>query len=313
MTPDPILSVKGLTAYFGPFAAVRNVSFDLFSRKTLAIVGESGSGKTTLALTLVGAHSGKFTGEILYRSLPHKIETLRGSKITMVFQDPSGALNPVYTIGWQLLEAIQLHTSLDEEASWRLAIESLKEVQLEPAEMIFEKYPHELSGGQKQRAMIAMAMVVKPDILIADEPTTALDVTLQMEIIELIRKLQREHHMALLLITHDMGVMAELADEVIVMYAGSAVERGTREEILNRPLHPYTQALVQASFLEAGPDGRLKAIAGSVPSIGELPRGCPFHPRCPFAWDKCTQSPPPDYTSRKVKCFLYESSEGPKP
>ena len=308
-TKAAILSVKGLTAYYGDLKAVRDISFDLFQGRTLAVVGESGSGKTTLALAIVGAHSGRVTGEIFYKGQPLKSKRkFRGSKVTMVFQDPSSALNPVYTIGWQLLEAINLHFDLDEEEAYNLAIASLKEVQLPNPELILDKYPHELSGGQKQRAMIAMAIVVRPDILIADEPTTALDVTIQMDIIELIRKLQKELGMALLLITHDMGVMAELADDVIVLYAGSAVETGLREDVLEKPLHPYTQALIQASFLKTDAQGRLAAIKGNVPSLNDLPPGCPFHPRCPYAWDRCRHQPVPDYLvqNRKVKCFLYD-------
>lgn len=306
-----VISVKGLSAYYGRLKAVQDISFDLIRGRTLAIVGESGSGKTTLALAIVGAHSGKVSGEIFYQGKPVKnMAHLRGSKITMVFQDPSSALNPVYTIGWQLLEAINLHFDLDDIEAYQLAIASLREVQLADPEMIFDKYPHELSGGQKQRAMIAMAIAVRPDVLIADEPTTALDVTIQMEIIELIRKLQKERGMALLLITHDMGVMAELADDVIVLYAGTAVETGRRTDLLKTPLHPYTQALIQASFLKTDSQGRLLAIKGSVPSLSEMPSGCPFHPRCPYAWDRCRQGLVPDYKVEEgqVKCHLYAKS-----
>lgn len=304
-----ILSVRDLSASYGSLVAVRNVSFELVQGKTVAIVGESGSGKSTIALALVGAHAGPMQGEILYQGKPLAMPPkIRGSKMTMIFQDPSSALNPVYTIGWQLMEVIDLHFDLGDEAAYQLALDSLKEVQFPNPEIIFDKYPHELSGGQKQRAMIAMAIAPRPDILIADEPTTALDVTIQMEIIELIRKLQKEIGMALLLITHDMGVMAELADEVIVLYAGSAVEIGSREAILSKPLHPYTQALIQASFLETDGAGRLAAIKGNVPSLSDLPAGCPFHPRCPYAWDRCRKGSVPTFTpeGRRVKCFLYE-------
>lgn len=310
---ETILSVRELTAYYGKLKAIQNISFDLTRGRTLAVVGESGSGKTTLALAIVGAHSGKVTGEVFFKGHPIQDKAkLRGSKITMVFQDPSSALNPVYTIGWQLLEAINLHFDLDEEEAYRLAIASLEEVQLPNPEVVFEKYPHELSGGQKQRAMIAMAIAVRPDILIADEPTTALDVTIQMEIIELIRKLQRERGMSLLLITHDMGVMAELADDVIVLYAGTAVETGLRTDVLQTPLHPYTQALIQASFLKTDSQGRLLAIKGNVPPLSEMPFGCPFHPRCPSAWDRCRHGTVPDYytQNRQVKCHLYDPAEG---
>lgn len=307
----PVLSVRNLSSYYGEIQAVHSISFDLVKGKTLAIVGESGSGKSTLALSLLGAHVGRWEGELTYKGDKIKsMDNLRGSKVTMIFQDPSTALNPVYTIGWQIMETINLHFDLDEDVAYQLALKGLKEAQLNDPELIFNKYPHELSGGQRQRAMIAIATVVSPDILIADEPTTALDATIQMEIIELIRKLQKEKGMALLLITHDMGVMTELADEVMVMYAGECVEKGTRSQILDNPLHPYTKALLEASFLMAGPNGRLAAIKGNVPSLADLPTGCRFHPRCPFAWDKCRQHEVPSFliNHQSVKCFLYEEA-----
>lgn len=315
---SPVLSVKNLSAYYGSLSAVDSVSFDLFPGKTLAIVGESGSGKSTLALSIMGAHPGDVTGDVFFKGEKIMDMTpLRGAKISMIFQDPSSALNPVYTIGWQIMEAIDCHYDMDEEEAYKLAIKSLQEVQFTDPEIVFNKYPHELSGGQRQRAMIAMAIVLEPDVLIADEPTTALDVSIQMEIIDLLRRQQRnsKKRLAILLITHDMGVMAELADEVIVMYAGEAVEHGTREEIVHHPLHPYTQALMEASFLIPGPTGRLKAIRGSVPAIGERPFGCPFHPRCPFAWNKCHEKQVPDFfiNQRSVKCFLYEKSSESQP
>lgn len=308
---EPILSLKNVSAYYGNLKAVDNVSFDLYAGETLAIVGESGSGKSTLALTIVAAHPGRVEGKFTFQALQDPdLRKLRGKEISMIFQDPSSALNPVYTIGWQLLEAIHLHLDLSEDEAYNLAIKTLEEMQIRNAEEVFEKYPHELSGGQKQRAMIAMASVVNPQILIADEPTTALDVTVQKEILQLIKKLQKEKSMALLLITHDMGVMKEMADEVIVLYSGQAIEKGSKNQVLDNPLHPYTEALIEASFLEPGEDGKLGAIKGSVPSLGDEPSGCRFHPRCPFMWDKCIEQKVPFYENenRKVRCFLYEDT-----
>ncbi|MCB1113427.1 MAG: ABC transporter ATP-binding protein [Chlamydiia bacterium] len=293
----PLLKVENLEAFYGSLQAVKEISFSLFPATTLTLVGESGSGKSTIALSIVNALEGAIKGKIEKRG-----------KIAMIFQDPSSALNPVYTIGWQLMEAIQLKLELDEEAGYRRAIESLKEVQLQQPEAIFEKYPHELSGGQRQRAMIAMALVGNPDLLIADEPTTALDVTVQIEILKLIKRLQNERHMALLLITHDMAVVEKMADEVIVLYAGEKVEQGKVKDILYRPKHPYTEALIEASFLEVDQEGRLSPIKGNVPSLGQEPTGCRFHPRCPHVFETCKQEKVPLYSIDKgsVRCFLFE-------
>jgi peptide/nickel transport system ATP-binding protein len=211
------------------------------------------------------------------------------------------------------MESIGLWLDLDLKAAYERALQVLREVQLPDPELIFNKYPHELSGGQRQRAMIAMAMVVDPKVLIADEPTTALDVTVQKEILELLKSLQKKRNMALLLITHDMGVVKQLADEVLVLYAGQGIESGPRDAVLFHPRHPYTQALIEASFLEVDEAGRLTPIKGSVPHLGEEPSGCRFHPRCPYAFDACKQVPPPFFTrgDTQVRCLLYAEEGDP--
>lgn len=296
-TKEPI-KVERLSAYYGKLRAVYDVSFSLKSGQTLALVGESGSGKSTIALALADALEGKVEGKII-----------RQGELAMVFQDPSTALNPVYTIGWQLLETIWVKLKLDEEAAYKKAISMLQEVGLPSPEIIFEKYPHELSGGQRQRAMIAMALVGDPEVLIADEPTTALDVTVQLEVLSLLKRLQKERGMALLLITHDMGVVEKMADRVMVLYAGEMVEEGSVDEVMKHPKHPYTEALIEASFLEVDDNGRLLAIEGSVPALGKEPSGCRFHPRCPYAFEKCLKEPVPLF--KNVRCFLYEGDKRP--
>lgn len=313
-TFEPILKVENLSAFYGKKQALSGVSFALYPGKTLAIVGESGSGKSTIALALVGTLEGSALGDITFEG-KKVVDPLRGNRLQMIFQDPSAALNPVYTIGWQIMEAIGLWLDLDPKAAYARALEALREVQLPDPEVIFNKYPHELSGGQRQRAMIAMAMVVDPKVLVADEPTTALDVTVQKEILELLKTLQRKRNMALLLITHDMGVVKQLADEVMVLYAGQGIEVGSRDAVLYHPLHPYTQALIEASFLEEDASGRLTPIKGSVPHLGEEPSGCRFHPRCPYVFEACKSGAVPYYErgGTQVRCLLYAHQEDPLP
>lgn len=319
--PEPILKVRNLTVPFlindRKIPVVDSISFDLFEGETLAIVGESGSGKTTLALSLLRAlpepPALSPIGEAIYKgknllTLPiRELKKIRGSKITMIFQDPNASLNPVFTIGDQIQEVIDLHLGWDEEESYERMISALKEVQIRDPHVVLDKYPHELSGGQKQRIMIAMAWIVKPDILIADEPTTALDATIQMEILNLIKEFQHKHRMATLLITHDMGVVAEIATQVLVLYASKSVEYGSKERVLREPAHPYTKALIETLPLK---NKELKPIKGSIPSLENRPKGCLFHPRCPFKWERCEKEEVTLYPvkpDQEARCFLYDS------
>ncbi len=262
------------------------------------------------------------TGEVFYRGrnlldLKEKeMRSIRGAKIAMIFQDPMSALNPVYTVGNQLMEVAELHLGLYGEAAWLRACEVLEAVGIPAAEERLSAYPHQLSGGLKQRVMIAMALICEPDILIADEPTTALDVTIQAQVLDLIRSLQRKNGMALLLITHDMGVVAEMADDVIVMYTAQGVEKGSVEDVFYHRAHPYTIGLFQSRPSLEEPRGKLHPIVGQVPSFRHIPAGCRFHPRCPYVMPKCRHGPVPnfviDHPAHFAKCWLYDGSEESK-
>lgn len=323
-----ILQVKNLTTKLHienkPVAVVENLSFELHAGRTLALVGESGCGKTMTALSIMrilphppALHS---TGELLYqgRNLLEiseaEMRTIRGGKIAMIFQDPSSALNPVYTIGEQLLEAAELHLELFGDAAVERAISALAEVGIPSPMERFYDYPHQLSGGMRQRVMIAMALMCEPDLLIADEPTTALDVTIQAQILDLIRALQKRTGMSLLLITHDMGIVAEMADDVIVMYAAQAVERGTVNELFDALSHPYTQGLFASRPVLHKSTERLYSIKGTVPSPSHFPSGCRFHTRCPYVMERCKTGAVPEFVignhpQHEAKCWLYDGSE----
>lgn len=322
MMTEPILSVSNLRVRLkqGPisYEIVRGVSFDLYSGKTLALVGESGCGKSLSALSLLNIQpTPPFLhpeGMVNYRSqnllkLSEKeLQKIRGGKIAMIFQDPNNALNAVYTIGNQLMEVGLLHLGMDEEQAFAKSVEVLTAVGIPQGESRMNDYPHQLSGGMKQRVMIAMALIAEPDILIADEPTTALDVTIQAQVLDLLRQVQEKTKMSILLITHDMGVVAELADDVAVMYAGTIVEKAEVQRIFDKPLHPYTQGLFKA-FKREGTRGNLSTIKGNVPSPEHIPSGCPFHPRCPFVFNKCYQGEVPDFkvnADQSTRCWLYE-------
>ncbi len=320
MKEEPILSVKNLSAYLQidgkSYPVVENINFELMKGKTLAIVGESGCGKTFTALTLMRLNNSKTAGDVLYKgknllTIPeNEMRKIRGGKIAMIFQDPSQALNPVYTIGDQLMESVFLHRNLKESEGYEAVIKALQEVHVSSPEERLNDYPHQLSGGMKQRIMIAMALIGEPDILIADEPTTALDVTIQLQVLELIRHLQQKKHMALLLITHDMGIVAEMADEVSVMYASTQVESGSLHQIFDHMAHPYTIGLFNSRPNENSTRGNLQAIKGSVPSLTHYPTGCRFHPRCPFVMDKCKSGFIPNFTieesSHIARCLLFD-------
>jgi len=293
----------GFSTRDGLVHAVDGASFSVDHGRALGIVGESGSGKSVSALTVLGltsAPNATISGSIVFDGVElvgletDRLREIRGRRIAMIFQDPMSSLHPLYKVGWQIVEAILAHEDISHAAAHRRALEALREVGMPSPEERLSSYPHELSGGMRQRAMIAMALALSPDLLIADEPTTALDVTVQAQILELIRKLQDEHGTALVLITHDLGVVAETVDEVAVMYAGRIVEHGALADVLERPTHPYTWGLLHSiPRLDAPRLERLNPIAGTPPSLIHVPPGCPFHPRCAYAFDRCSHEIPP--------------------
>ncbi len=291
----PLLRVEDLRVQFptedGVVRAVDGISYELRAGRTLGIVGESGSGKTVSALTLMGLHpksarlSGRidFDGRELLALGSEGMRALRGNELAMIFQDPLSSLHPLHRIGWQLVEAIRAHRDVTKVAARARAAELLDLVGIPDPRERLRAYPHELSGGQRQRVMIAMALANEPKLLIADEPTTALDVTVQAQILALLARLQRELGMAIVLVTHDLGVVAEVADEIAVMYAGRIVEQGSAEQVLSAPSHPYTWGLLRSIPRVEGVVGELEPIAGRPPSLISPPSGCHFHPRCPYA------------------------------
>jgi oligopeptide/dipeptide ABC transporter ATP-binding protein len=302
---ERLLEVKDLHVHFatedGVVRAVDGVSWELERGKVLGIVGESGSGKSVTAMTLLGLTRGinsHFQGEVLYKGknlldVPeHEMEEYRGNELGMIFQDPMTSLNPVYRIGEQIVEAIRTHDKIDKRQARRRAVELLRQVGIPNPESRVDDFPHQFSGGMRQRAMIAMALSCNPDVLIADEPTTALDVTIQAQIIELIGRLKADFNSSVILITHDLGVVADIADEIIVMYAGRVVERASKRDLFYDPQHPYTWGLLGSiPRLDRPRLSRLHSIEGSPPSLINLPRGCKFRPRCPHAFDKCLEEP----------------------
>jgi oligopeptide/dipeptide ABC transporter ATP-binding protein len=306
MSAAPILSVNDLRVGFategGLLQAVDGVSFDLMPGEVLAIVGESGSGKSVTAQTIMGLTRSRnsriegsvtLEGDELVEASDATLRRLRGNRIAMVFQDPMTSFNPVYRIGRQIAEAMRAHRGdVSKQAARARAIELFEAVGIPEAERRIDDYPHEFSGGMRQRAMIAMALALEPDVLIADEPTTALDVTIQAQILRLLEQLNRERGLATILITHDLGVVAEVADRVLVMYGGKVVEEGTLDELFYDPQHPYTWGLLGSlTRLDRPRPPRLPQISGAPPSLLELPRGCAFRPRCPHEFAKCTEVP----------------------
>lgn len=303
----PLLSVNDLRTYIdteaGTARAVDGISFSLDSGKTLAIVGESGCGKTVTALSIlrlmpepparIASGSIEFQGRDIFRLNADELRHLRGGDIAMIFQDPAMSLNPVFTIGDQIAESIALHRKDIPRAGYQQEIiRALLAVQINEPEKRLRQFPHELSGGMKQRAMIAMALACRPKLLIADEPTTAVDVTIQARILDLLRKVQSEHGMGLLLITHDLGVVAELADDVVVMYAGKIIEKAPVQELFDNPRHPYTLGLFASLARVDETKGRLHTIEGSVPPATHFPQGCRFRERCEWAQSDCHNEPP---------------------
>ena len=318
---EPLLTVSGLTTVFdtpkGPVPAVNDVSFEIRAGETLGLVGESGSGKSITALSIMrlvqrpgriaGGHL-LFKGRDLLTLDEDVMQHVRGAEIALIFQEPMTALNPVFRVGDQIAETLLVHGRATRREAKARAVELLRAVRIINPEARVEDYPHQLSGGMRQRVLIAMALACQPSLIIADEPTTALDVTLQAEILDLLREMKSALNLSLLLITHDLGVIAETADRVAVMYAGRIVETGPVRQIFSHPAHPYTRGLL-ASMPDGHPGRRLRAIEGSVPLLGDLPPGCAFHPRCPETFGPCTTAPPPDFpagASQTAKCYLHD-------
>lgn len=327
MSKDVILRVEGLRTYFntddGVVKAVDGVSYDLRKGETLGLVGESGSGKSVTNLSvmrLIPAPPGKIMGgvaelygENLLEFSEARMRAIRGNRLSMIFQDPMTSLNPFLRISTQMVETIRLHKKLDRQTALGRAVEMLDLVGIPHAAQRVKDYPHQFSGGMRQRVMIAMALSCDPEILIADEPTSALDVTIQAQILELIQDLNRRLGTAVLMITHDLGVVAGMCDRVCVMYAGRIVEKGTNFEVFKNPLHPYTQGLINSvPRLDLPSRKRLYSIKGQPPNVINLPVCCPFHPRCDKAKDVCKSKYPPVKTlgeGREVRCWLYEEGE----
>ena len=316
-----ILSVRDLATHFhtrdGIIRAVDGVSFDLAAGETLGIVGESGCGKSVTALTIMRlippetariAHgSVEFEGRELTRLSEQEMREIRGKSISMIFQEPMTSLNPVLTVGTQIAENVWRHNAVSKQQARERAKEMLDLVGIADSRRRLDEYPHQLSGGMRQRVMIAMSLICKPKLLIADEPSTALDVTIQAQILDLLRALQAEYGMSVLLITHDLGVVAELAHEVAVMYAGKVVEYADVETLFSEPRHPYTIGLFHARPRLGAHKTRLTTITGEVPNPLEFPTGCKFHPRCPYAFDKCKTDEPPDFdlgNGHRAACWL---------
>jgi peptide/nickel transport system ATP-binding protein len=304
LNAEPLLSVSHLTTVFdtpgGPVPAVNDVSFEIRPGETLGLVGESGSGKSVTALSIMrlvqppGRIAGGrmlFKGRDLLTLDEGSMRAVRGAEISLIFQEPMTALNPVFRVGDQVAEALLVHGRATRQQAKARAVELLRSVRIPNPESQVTAYPHQLSGGMRQRVMIAIALACQPSLVIADEPTTALDVTIQAQILELLRDMRSALNLSLLLITHDLGVVAETADRVAVMYAGRIVETGPVREILRNPQHPYTRGLL-ASIPGGRPGGRLHAIEGTVPMLGALPPGCAFNPRCPLVFDLCRRKAP---------------------
>lgn len=319
---EPLLKVRNLKTYFyteeGVVPAVDGLDFNLMPDETLAIVGESGCGKSVTSLSIlqiVATPPGKiidgeiiFKGEDLLKKSEKEMRKIRGNHISMIFQEPLTSLNPVFTIGYQICDILHMHQGLDKKQAREKAIEMLKKVKIPSPEAVIDEYPHQLSGGMRQRVMIAMALACNPDILIADEPTTALDVTIQAQIMHLLRDLQEENHTSIILITHDLGVVAQIAKRVMVMYAGLAVEYADGNSIFKEPLHPYTSGLLRSIPSPTDRKDTLFSIKGSIPSPKDYPEGCRFSPRCEECMEICSKKAPPLVTledGRKVRCWKY--------
>ncbi len=335
MNPE-LLAVNNLRSVFytpqGKLTAVDDVSFAIPPRRTLGLVGESGCGKTVTALSIlrlleppariesgsilfdsrtIPQGSWRTNGLVDLLSLPDKLmRTVRGAEISMIFQEPSTSLDPVFTVGAQIAETVRAHEKVSRKEAWERAVEGMKAVSIPDAARRAKDYPHQLSGGMRQRVMIAMALVCHPQLVIADEPTTALDVTVQAQILKLLQSMREQYALSMLFISHDLGVIAAIADEVAIMYCGKIVEQAPVEEIFSDPRHPYTQGLLRSlPAIKPGmmPSRKLEAIPGSVPNLRMLPRGCKFEPRCPIRVDECKALDPPLYSvgeRHKARCIF---------
>ncbi|HAK55788.1 MAG: ABC transporter ATP-binding protein [Vicinamibacterales bacterium] len=315
-----LLEVDGLTTVFGAegeLTAVDDISFTVRAGETLGLVGESGSGKSVTALSImrlvespgrIAAGTIRLRGRNLRAISEREMREVRGGEIALIFQEPMTALNPVFSVGSQVAEALLVHKRVDRRGVRDAVVELLESVRIPDPGLRYDDYPHQLSGGLRQRVMIAMGLACRPALLIADEPTTALDATLQAQILDLLGDLKERFALSVLLITHDLGVMAETADRVAIMYAGRIVEQGTVRDIFRRPKHPYTRGLL-ASLPGGTPGARLKAIEGTVPRLGQLPPGCAFAPRCPDRMARCDEAPPavaPVAPGHDVRCYLHD-------
>lgn len=320
---DETLIVKDLSVSFstenGKLTAVNNATFNINRGETVCIVGESGSGKSVTSLSIMGLLPKQITnvengeiilnGENLLNKSNKEMRRFRGQEMAMIFQEPMTSLNPLYKIGDQVSEGLRYHKKISKKEALKLAIKELEKVGIPSPEQRIHEYPHQLSGGMRQRVMIAMALSCNPKLLIADEPTTALDVTIQAQVLEVMKSLKKETNMSILFITHDLGVVADIADRVIVMYSGTVVEEADVWQIFEKPTHPYTLGLLEAMPAVNGTDNRMKTIEGTIPNALNLPKGCLFHPRCPFATDLCRNSEPPLESiddNRKVACWHYK-------
>jgi oligopeptide/dipeptide ABC transporter ATP-binding protein len=325
VTTPPLLEIQDLSTHFVNAAgsrvvrAVNEVSFTLRAGETLGIVGESGSGKSTLALTILRLLptaarivQGKinFEGENLLDKSDTEMRHIRGKRIAMILQDPMASLNPLFTIGDQVAEPIRIHEHMARRGAWSKAKELLRAVRISAPDTRVREYPHQMSGGMRQRIVGAIAISCEPSLLIADEPTTSLDVTIQAQYLNLLRELQRAHHLAMIFITHNLGIVARMCDQVAVMYAGRMVEVGPVRDIFNRPSHPYTEALLQSIPRLADSRDRLTAIEGQPPDLVAPPSGCAFHPRCPKAIERCREQDPPTFAvadNQRARCWLSEA------
>lgn len=323
MSKELILDVKNLSTTFrterGPLKAIDGINFQVYKGEILGIVGESGCGKSVTSQSVMRLYDEKYTasyqGEVLLEGqdlmkIPYKkMQEIRGKKISMVFQDALSSLNPVFTVGNQICEPLRIHQKLSKKEAHEQAVEMLRLVGIPAPEKRINQYPHELSGGMRQRVMIAIALACKPQLLIADEPTTALDVTIQAQIMDLIVQLNKQLDMGVMLITHDLGVVAETCTRVVVMYLGQIVEEGTVADIFDHPKHPYTWGLIQSiPRLDGDRTKPLYTIEGMVPLLSQIPNGCRFAPRCPYATERCRKEMPPLQSISKtqnVRCFKY--------
>jgi len=321
-----LLDIKGLKTHFftedGTVKAVDGVDIAVKRGEILGLVGESGCGKSVTALSimrLIGEPGRIIQGEVIFNTIDlrslstSEIQKIRGNRISMIFQQPQSSLNPVYTVGDQLAEVFDIHENFDKTEVWERSVELLRMVGIPDPEQKAYAYPHEMSGGQAQRVMIAMALALHPELLIADEPTTALDVTIQAQILDLIRNLRSQMDTAVILITHDLGVVAETADRVAVMYAGQIVEQASMTEIFEQPLHPYTLGLINSIPVLGEVKNRLDVIEGVVPNLVDLPPGCRFAPRCRVRTEICLEKPPnlePAQKDHTVRCWLFHDSDG---